>query len=168
MNITEPMFLALTALVDEPRHGYGIVQEVDRLSGGRVQLKIGSLYGVLDRLAADGLVELDREEVQQGRLRRYYRLTDEGAEALAGEATRLAANAEAATARLRVRRAGPGSTAPESTVPGSTVPESTTPEPRRSPTGRGPITRPATALVALAGSALTALAARAAVNGGVA
>ncbi|MBB6344707.1 DNA-binding PadR family transcriptional regulator [Nonomuraea muscovyensis] len=163
MNITEPMFLALTALVDEPRHGYGIVQEVDRLSGGRVQLKIGSLYGVLDRLAADGLVELDREEVQQGRLRRYYRLTDEGAEALAGEATRLAANAEAATARLRARRAGPGSTAPESTVPGSTVPE-----PRRSPTGRGPITRPATALVALAGSALTALAARAAVNGGVA
>ncbi|MGW7479823.1 PadR family transcriptional regulator [Nonomuraea muscovyensis] len=163
MNITEPMFLALTALVDEPRHGYGIVQEVDGLSGGRVQLKIGSLYGVLDRLAADGLVELDREEVQQGRLRRYYRLTDEGAEALAGEATRLAANAEAATARLRARRAGPGSTAPGSTVPGST-----TPEPRRSPTGRGPITRPATALVALAGSALTALAARAAANGGVA
>ncbi|MDF2708300.1 MAG: PadR family transcriptional regulator [Nonomuraea muscovyensis] len=169
MNITEPMFLALTALVDEPRHGYGIVQEVDRLSGGRVQLKIGSLYGVLDRLAADGLVELDREEVQQGRLRRYYRLTDEGAEALAGEATRLAANAEAATARLRARRAGGGreSPAPGSTAPESTVPESTTPEPRRSPTGRAPITRPATAL-ALAGSALTALAARAAANGGVA
>ncbi|MEV4899255.1 PadR family transcriptional regulator, partial [Nonomuraea sp. NPDC055795] len=82
MNITEPMFLALTALVDEPRHGYGIVQEVSGLSGGRVQLKIGTLYGVLDRLAAEELVELDREEVLQGRLRRYYRLTDKGAEAL--------------------------------------------------------------------------------------
>lgn len=99
------MFLALTALVDEPRHGYGIVQEVDRLSGGRVQLKIGSLYGVLDRLAGEGLVALDREEVAQGRLRRYYRLTDSGAGALEEEAGRLAANARAATARLRERTA---------------------------------------------------------------
>jgi DNA-binding PadR family transcriptional regulator len=99
------MFLALTALVDEPRHGYGIVQEVDRLSGGRVQLKIGSLYGVLDRLAGEGLVALDREEVAQGRLRRYYRLTDSGAGALEEEAARLTANARAATARLRERTA---------------------------------------------------------------
>ncbi|MFB4282045.1 PadR family transcriptional regulator [Nonomuraea sp. MTCD27] len=106
MNITEPMFLALTALVDEPRHGYGIVQEVDRLSEGRVQLKIGTLYGVLDRLSAAGLVVLDREEAQQGRLRRYYRLTDEGARALQEEATRMAAAASAATARLRARAAG--------------------------------------------------------------
>jgi DNA-binding PadR family transcriptional regulator len=99
------MFLALTALVDEPRHGYGIVQEVGRLSQGRVQLKIGTLYGVLDRLAAEGLVALDREEVQQGRLRRYYRLTDEGAGVLREEAARMAANADAATARLRARAA---------------------------------------------------------------
>ncbi|MEV1239612.1 PadR family transcriptional regulator [Nonomuraea sp. NPDC050022] len=105
MNITEPMFLALTALVDEPRHGYGIVQEVDRLSEGRVQLKIGSLYGVLDRLTGEGLVALDREEVAQGRLRRYYRLTDSGARALEEEAARLAANARAATTRLRDRTA---------------------------------------------------------------
>ncbi|MEW9549259.1 PadR family transcriptional regulator [Nonomuraea sp. NPDC050783] len=113
MNITEPMFLALTALVDEPRHGYGIVQEVDRLSGGRVQLKIGTLYGVLDRLSEQGLVALDREEVQAGRLRRYYRLTDEGTRALQEEAARLMANATAATARLKARRAaGPlGATA---------------------------------------------------------
>ncbi|WP_240777186.1 PadR family transcriptional regulator [Nonomuraea basaltis] len=106
MNITEPMFLAMTALVDEPRHGYGIVQEVDRLSVGHVQLKIGTLYGVLDRLSATGLVELDREEAQQGRLRRYYRLTDDGAKALREEAARMAAAAETATARLRARTAG--------------------------------------------------------------
>ncbi|MET7334097.1 PadR family transcriptional regulator [Nonomuraea sp. NPDC005650] len=115
MNITEPMFLALIALVDEPRHGYGIVQEVDRLSEGRVQLKIGTLYGVLDRLSAEGLVEPDREEVQQGRLRRYYRLTDEGADALEQEAARLAANAEAANARLRARRSPEPSDAPTRT-----------------------------------------------------
>jgi DNA-binding PadR family transcriptional regulator len=100
------MFLALTALVDEPRHGYGIVQEVDRLSEGRVQLKIGTLYGVLDRLAAEGLVAPDREEVHRGRLRRYYRLTDEGAGVLREEAARMAANARAATARLTARTAG--------------------------------------------------------------
>ncbi|MEV0382618.1 PadR family transcriptional regulator [Nonomuraea sp. NPDC050643] len=100
------MFLAMTALADEPRHGYGIVQEVDRLSEGHVQLKIGTLYGVLDRLSAAGLIELDREEAQQGRLRRYYRLTDDGAKTLREEAARMAATAKAATARLRARTAG--------------------------------------------------------------
>ncbi|WP_405085040.1 PadR family transcriptional regulator [Microbispora sp. NBC_01389] len=104
--ITEPAFLVLTALVDEPRHGYGIAQEVERLSSGRVQLKIGTLYGVLDRLAADALVAPDREEVRQGRLRRYYRLTDEGARALEEEAVRLADNAHRAVERLRLRQAG--------------------------------------------------------------
>ncbi|MFI6498623.1 PadR family transcriptional regulator [Nonomuraea typhae] len=106
MTITEPMFLALTALVDEPRHGYGIVQEVERLTGGRVHLKIGTLYGVLDRLAGEELVELDREEVQQGRLRRYYRLTEKGAGTLREEAERVAQTAAVATARLRARAAG--------------------------------------------------------------
>ncbi|GII32117.1 PadR family transcriptional regulator [Planotetraspora mira] len=103
--MTEPAFLVLTALADEPRHGYGIAQEVERLSSGRVQLKIGTLYGVLDRLAADAFVEPDHEEVRQGRLRRYYRLTDEGAQALEKEAVRLAGNARRAVERLRLRRA---------------------------------------------------------------
>jgi PadR family transcriptional regulator PadR len=98
--ITEPAFFVLTALVGEPRHGYGIVGEVDRLSEGRVKLKVGTLYGMLDRLVGDGLVELDREEVQQGRLRRYFRLTESGRLCLAREADRLAANARVATARL--------------------------------------------------------------------
>ena len=103
--MTEAAFLVLTALAGEPQHGYGIVGEVDALSGGRVTLSVGTLYGVLDRLAADRLVELDREEVRNGRLRRYYRLTDQGADALAAEAERLAANVEAAARRLRARQA---------------------------------------------------------------
>jgi DNA-binding PadR family transcriptional regulator len=48
--------------------------------------------GVLDRLVAAGLVEIG-EEAWQGRLRRYYRITDAGRDALAVEAQRLAANA---------------------------------------------------------------------------
>jgi PadR family transcriptional regulator PadR len=110
--MTEPAFFVLTALVDAPLHGYGIVGEAAKLSGGRVRLKIGTLYGVLDRLVGEGLVERDREEVAQGRLRRYYRLTEAGRQALAAEAARQAANARAATARLRARRpAGEGSVA---------------------------------------------------------
>ena len=103
--MTEPAFFILTALADRPRHGYGIVGETAKLSDGRVQLKVGTLYGVLDRLADQGLVELDHEEVQQGRLRRYYRLTEPGSRALAAEADRQAAIARAAARRLRVRQA---------------------------------------------------------------
>lgn len=99
--MTEPAFFILTALLEAPRHGYGIVADVAEVSQGRVQLKIGSLYGALDRLVADGQVELDREEAWQGRLRRYYRLTERGRHALAAEAERLAANAGLAAARLR-------------------------------------------------------------------
>src|SRR4051812_41696890 len=99
--MTEPAFFVLTALTGGPRHGYGIVGEVAELSEGRVRLRVGTLYGVLDRLVGDGLVRLDREEVVQGRLRRYYLLTDEGRDALTDEATRQAANARAASERLR-------------------------------------------------------------------
>ncbi len=99
--MTEPAFFVLTALLGAPLHGYGIVGEVDDLSKGRVRLKIGSLYGILDRLVTEGYVELDREESHQGRLRRYYRITDVGAEALRTEAARQAANVRAATRRIR-------------------------------------------------------------------
>jgi DNA-binding PadR family transcriptional regulator len=104
---TEPAFLVLTALVGAPRHGYGIVEEVERLSAGRTKLKVGTLYGVLDRLGKDGLVEFDREEVWQGRVRRYFRLTRSGERHLAGEAERLAAHARAASSRLAALHARP-------------------------------------------------------------
>ena len=99
--MTEPAFFVLTALTGGPRHGYGIVGEVAELSQGRVRLRVGTLYGVLERLVADELVVPDRDEVHQGRLRRYYRLTDAGGRALAAEAARQAANARAASERLR-------------------------------------------------------------------
>ncbi len=104
--MSEQAFFVLTALVGQPRHGYGIVGDVADLSDGRVQLKVGTLYGVLDRLVADGLVEPDREEIANGRLRRYYRLTERGRDALAVEAARQAANARAATKRLQAWRPG--------------------------------------------------------------
>ena len=102
--LQEPTFLILSALTGEPAHGYGITQAVEQTSGGRVKLRPGTLYGALDRLVEQGLVKADREEVVDGRLRRYYRLTDSGAEVLEAEAQRLAGNAKAAMAGLRRRR----------------------------------------------------------------
>ncbi|MGN9909766.1 PadR family transcriptional regulator [Phytohabitans sp. LJ34] len=100
----EPTFLILTALADGPRHGYGILQEVETVSKGRVRLLPGTLYTALDRLAAEGLVAHERDERVDGRLRRYYRLTADGLAALDAEAARLQQLATAARTRLRAHR----------------------------------------------------------------
>jgi DNA-binding PadR family transcriptional regulator len=70
-----------------------------------VVLRPGTLYGALERLAEQGQVAADREEIVDGRLRRYYRLTDEGAATLDVEAGRLASNAAEARRRLSGRQA---------------------------------------------------------------
>jgi DNA-binding PadR family transcriptional regulator len=110
--LQEPTFLILAALAAAPLHGYGVIQEVAQLSAGRVTLRPGTLYGALDRLVDQGLVAADREEVVDGRLRRYYRLSDEGAAVLEAEARRLASNADAAVSRLRHRAGQGGQTRP--------------------------------------------------------
>ena len=89
----EPTFLILTALAARPLHGYGVIQAVAELSGGDVQLRAGTLYGALDRLTEQDLIAVDSEEAVDGRLRRYYRLTDSGAEALSVQVARLRRNA---------------------------------------------------------------------------
>jgi DNA-binding PadR family transcriptional regulator len=98
----EATFMILTALADQSQHGYGILTDVQQISGGRVRLRPGTLYTALDRLREDGLIGVDREEVVDGRLRRYYRLTPEGIKRLGAEATRLQAHATAALTRLKL------------------------------------------------------------------
>ena len=97
----EATYLILTALAAGSRRGYGIIGDVAQISGDRVRLRAGTLYTALDRLKQDGLVAVDREEIAEGRLRRYYRLTPDGQTRLAAEADRLQANATAALRRLR-------------------------------------------------------------------
>ncbi|WP_197289515.1 PadR family transcriptional regulator [Saccharothrix sp. NRRL B-16348] len=104
--LREPTFLILTALAARPQHGYGILLDVEEISEGRVKLRAGTLYTALDRLSADGWVAVDREQVVDGRLRRYYRLTDEGAARLEIEVQRLRSQTRAAERRLRLRPAG--------------------------------------------------------------
>jgi DNA-binding PadR family transcriptional regulator len=101
----EPTFLILTALAAQPLHGYGIIRSVAALSEGDVKLRPGTLYGALDRLADQGLVVVDREETVDGRLRRYYRLSDSGTAALSAQVERLRRHAAAAETQLR-RRSG--------------------------------------------------------------
>jgi DNA-binding PadR family transcriptional regulator len=102
-SMQEPTFLILTALASGPKHGYGVTQEVAELSEGTVKLRAGTLYGALDRLLEQELVMIDRQEVVDGRLRRYYRLTPAGAGKLAEQARRLRKHAEAAESRLQTR-----------------------------------------------------------------
>ena len=101
--LQEPTFFILTALTGEPRHGYAIIQTVGELSGRRVKLSAGTLYPALDRLTQEGLNTVAREEVTDSRLRRYYQLTDSGAERLEAEVARLTANARTAARSLAAR-----------------------------------------------------------------
>jgi len=99
-TMQEATFMILTALAAGSQHGYGIITDVTGISDGRVRLRAGTLYTALDRLRGDGLIEVDREEIVDSRLRRYYRLTPAGVERLAEEASRLQANAHVAMSRL--------------------------------------------------------------------
>ena len=101
-SLQEASLLILTALAAGSRHGYGIIRDVHQISGGRVTLRPGTLYTALDRLRADELIVVDREEIVDNRLRRYYRLTPQGRTRLAEEAARLHANATTALRRLRL------------------------------------------------------------------
>lgn len=100
----EPTFLVLTSLAAEPQHGYAVIEDVAKMTDGRVRLRAGTLYAALDRLRGEGLIEVDREEIVQSRLRRYYRLTALGETRLAAETSRLRDQATLAESRLRARR----------------------------------------------------------------
>lgn len=106
--MNELSFLVLTALADEPRHGYAILREVESLTGGATAPQVATLYRTVDRLAADGRIEEHGTEVVDGRFRRSYRLTEVGVADLTAEAARRAATAEVATTRLRAAKPGFG------------------------------------------------------------
>lgn len=101
-SLREPTFLILTALAAGPQHGYGIMTDVAEISGGRVRLRAGTLYAALNRLATERLVEFDREEIVDARLRRYYRLTPQGTQRLEAEVERMRNNTAVAARRLRL------------------------------------------------------------------
>ena len=83
--MTEAMYYILLALL-EPGHGYRLMQAIGGVSGGRVKMGPGTLYGALSRLEEDGLICRVGERDAR---RKTYALTESGRAALAAEAARL-------------------------------------------------------------------------------
>ena len=77
--------LVLSILSEGESYGYAIIKRVDELSGGELQWTDGMLYPVLHRLERNGYVESSWDKSETGRRRKYYRLTDRGAEELASQ-----------------------------------------------------------------------------------
>ena len=87
--LSEPLFHILLSLVDGPRHGYGIIQEVESRTRGQVRLGAGTLYSAIKRIRAAGWVEEVRTPSGQDARRRYYGLTGVGKRVVRSEARRL-------------------------------------------------------------------------------
>jgi DNA-binding PadR family transcriptional regulator len=103
LPLTEATFLILVSLVPGPQHGYAIMKDVQDLSGGRVVLSTGTLYGALKRLLERGWIRRagDEPDVEEtGRVRKAYVLTDLGQRILDAETQRLQALAALSRARV--------------------------------------------------------------------
>ena len=100
LPLREPTFFILTALAGGPAHGYGILQNVDEMSDGRVRPG-RARSTALWRARGRGLRRA-RPRGERGRTsRRYFKLTTAGRRLLQAEAERQATNAELVRARLR-------------------------------------------------------------------
>lgn len=78
----------LLALAAQDLHGYGIIQEINRISAEAYRIGPGTLYDNLKKLLNQGLVE-DYEEDDAGEARRMYSLTEEGRRMLAADVSRM-------------------------------------------------------------------------------
>jgi len=86
--LSEPVLFVLLSLAEQPRHGYSILKDIESMSGGRVLLSTGTLYGALQRLLDNGWIERVEEE-DAPRDRRTYRLTSRGRRNLQAEIERM-------------------------------------------------------------------------------
>jgi DNA-binding PadR family transcriptional regulator len=101
--LSESLFHILLSLVDGPRHGYGIIQEVESRTKGEIRLGAGTLYSAIKRIRAWGWVEEMRSPAGEDPRRRYYGLTSVGRRVVKGEARRL----EALVKHARTKRVLP-------------------------------------------------------------
>jgi len=102
--LTEPVFLVLLSLLEQPRHGYAILKDVESMSRGRVLLSTGTLYGALQRLLGEGWIERIQEE-DTPRDRRTYRLTARGRRNLQMEIERMRHLTKVAALRIAGKEA---------------------------------------------------------------
>ena len=102
--LTEPVLLILTSLAAHPRHGYALIQDIELLSGGRVRMSTGTLFGALRRLLEDGWIERFEQE-DTSRQKQAYRLTAVGRGQLQIELERMKQLTRAGFARLKAAEA---------------------------------------------------------------
>jgi len=102
--LTEPVLLVLLSLVEQPRHGYSILKDVEQMSAGRVVLSTGTLYGALQRLLREGWIERFEED-ESSRDRRAYRLTSRGRRNLQTEVDRMRHLSKLASLRIARKEA---------------------------------------------------------------
>ncbi len=102
--LTEPVLLILTSLAEKPRHGYALLKDIEGLSGGRVRLSTGTLYGAIRRLLQGGWIERF-DQPDTSREKQAYRLTAAGRRQLREELERMKQLTRAAASRLRIREA---------------------------------------------------------------
>jgi DNA-binding PadR family transcriptional regulator len=89
LPLSEATYMILASLT-EPRHGYGIMQDVEAMSGGRVKLGPGTLYGALSNLLSQKLIRRKGETGAGSERRKVYALTPLGQKVLVLEGERLA------------------------------------------------------------------------------
>jgi DNA-binding PadR family transcriptional regulator len=104
LPMTEPVVMVLLSLAEQPRHGYSIIKDVEQMSGGRVMLSTGTLYGALQRLLDRGWIERFEEE-DASRDRRAYRLTSLGRRNLKHEFERMKHLTKLASLRISTKKA---------------------------------------------------------------
>ncbi|HKR82735.1 MAG TPA: helix-turn-helix transcriptional regulator [Terriglobales bacterium] len=104
LPLTEPVFLVLLSLAQRPRHGYSILKDVEQISGGRVVLSTGTLYGALQRLLSEGWIERF-EDQDTSREKRAYRLSSKGRRNLEAETERMRHLTRVAGLRIARREA---------------------------------------------------------------
>ena len=102
LPLTEPVLLILLSLADQPRHGYSILKDIERMSDGRAVLSTGTLYGALRRLLDDDWIERFEEE-DTSRGKQSYRLTPHGRRNLQLEVTRMKKLTRLASLRVATR-----------------------------------------------------------------
>jgi DNA-binding PadR family transcriptional regulator len=98
--LTEPVFLILASLAEEPRHGYALLQDIREMSSDRVVLSTGTLYGALRRLLDERWIERFAQ-LDTSRDKQAYRLTAEGKQALQTEVNRMKHLTRLAASRLK-------------------------------------------------------------------
>src|SRR5262245_9563294 len=100
MEFRVPSYIALDALSDVPVHGHAIRRRAEEISGGDVRLSTGTLYALLERAMAEGLVEAGQPYTHRGRERRDYVLSAAGRREFEAETRRLQAATRTVAQRL--------------------------------------------------------------------